>query len=205
MTERHDGDWDAVRRTIEGRRSIGKVLPDAVPRELVEAVLEAATWAPNHRLTEPWRFTVIAGSAREELGRLMGEQTAAKYLDDDPQREIERGRSARKALRAPVIIAVAVEPVQAAKVVEIEEVTAGASAVQNVLLAAHALGLGAIWRTGDACYSPEVKAWLGVSERGYLLGLVYLGWPDMTSERSKRTPAAELTTWLGWSDADGLA
>ena len=104
-----------------------------------------------------------------------------------------------------MIIAVAVEPVQGAKVVEIEEVTAGAAAVQNLLLATHALGLGAVWRTGDACYSSAVKSWLGVSERGYVLGLVYLGWPDMTSERSKRTPATELTTWLYWDGEAGNA
>ena len=203
MTDTTMATWDAVRRTIEERRSIGRVRPDMPPREMIEAVLEAATWAPNHRLTEPWRFTVIAGSAREELGRLMAEQTAAKMAPDDPAREAKVAGAARKPLRAPVILAVAVEPVAAAKVVEIEEVTAGASAIQNMLLAAHALGLGAIWRTGDACYSPAVKEWLGISARGYLLGLIYLGYPDMTTERSKRTPAGELTTWLGWDDASG--
>jgi nitroreductase len=203
VTDTTTATWNAVRRTIEERRSIGRVLPETPPRELIEAVLEAATWAPNHRLTEPWRFTVIAGSAREELGRLMAEQTAAKFAEDDPKREVKRAGAAQKPLRAPVIVAVAVEPVEAAKVVEIEEVTAGAAAIQNMLLAAHALGLGAIWRTGDACYSPDVKRWLGISERGYLLGLVYLGYPDMTTERSKRTPSDELTTWLGWDEPAG--
>ncbi len=190
-----------LRSIIETRRTVGKFLPEQPPRELIEQVLESATWAPNHRLTEPWRFTVLAGEAREELGRFMGAQNAAKYPDDAERREFERGKGERKALRAPVVIALGVEPVQASNVEEIEEIAAVAAAAQNMLLTAHALGLGAKWSSGAIVHDPGVKQWLGLSERAHLLGFLYIGYPAMTSQRSLRTPAADLTAWRGWDDA----
>ena len=191
----------ALRSVIEGRRSIGKVHPEQPPREMIETILEAATWAPNHRLTEPWRFFVLAGDARNELGRCMGNQNAERYAEGDPNREIERARGAKKALRAPVVIGVAVEPVAASNVDEMEEIAAVACAVQNMLLTAHALGLGAKWSSGNIIHSPEVKQWLGLSERGQVLGFIYIGYPAMVSERSMRTPSASLTEWRGWDEA----
>ena len=190
----------ALRSVIEGRRSIGKVHPEQPPREMIETILEAATWAPNHRLTEPWRFFVLAGDARNELGRFMGNQNAERYPEGDPNREIERARGAKKALRAPVVIGVAVEPVAASNVDDLEEIEAVACAVQNMLLTAHALGLGAKWSSGNITKSPEVNAWFGLSDRGQVLGFIYIGYPAMVSERSMRTPSAGLTEWRGWDD-----
>jgi nitroreductase len=197
--------WPAVREAIEGRRSIGKVHPDQPAREMIEAILDAATWAPNHRITEPWRFFVLAGEAREKLGEFMGAQNAAKYAEGDPNREIERARGAKKALRAPVVIAVAAEPSPASNVDELEEVAAVAAAAQNMLLAAHALGLGAMWRSGAIIHDPAVKAWLGLSERASLLGFVYVGFPAMTTTRSQRTPAAAFTEWRDWDDTKSVS
>lgn len=196
--------WPAVRDAIEGRRSIGKVHPEQPTRGMIETILEAATWAPNHRITEPWRFFVLAGEARERLGEFMGAQNAAKFAEDDPNREIERARGAKKALRAPVVIAVAAEPSPAGNVDEIEEVAAVAAAAQNMLLAAHALGLGAMWRSGAIIHDPNVKTWLGLSDRAHLLGFIYVGYPAMTSTRSQRTPATALTEWRGWDDAKSM-
>ncbi len=196
--------WPAVRQAIETRRTIGKVHPDQPMREAIETILESATWAPNHRLTEPWRFVVLAGNARAELGAFMGAQNAAKYAEDDPNREIERARGAKKALRAPVVIAIGVEPGQASNVDELEEIAAVACAAQNMLLTAHALGLGAKWSSGAIIHDPAVKQWLGLSEHGLLLGFIYIGYPAMTSERSVRTPVATLTEWRGWDDANSV-
>jgi nitroreductase len=76
-------------------------------------------------------------------------------------------------------------------------VAAGAAAIQNMLLAAHALGLATIWRTGDACYEPAVKQFLDLPPSAHLIGFVYLGFPNGTSVRTRRTPATDLTRWLG--------
>lgn len=190
-----------VLAAIRTRRSVGKVHSDCPPRDLIEQVLEAASWAPNHHVTEPWRFVVLAGDARDTFGEAMA---VAKTAGMDPAvkdiaQEFERAK--KKALRAPVIIAVAAEIPTDKKCVEIEEVAAAAAAVQNMLLAAHALGLGAIWRTGDPAYDDGVKAFLGFAPTDHILGFVYLGYPVVEPTRAKHTPAADLTRWLGWDES----
>ena len=196
-----------VLEAIRTRRSVGKVRPERPPREAIVAVVEAATWAPNHRLTEPWRFVVLAGEARHAFGAAMAAAQAAgrPAPADEAAKAAARdadAKTAAKALRAPVVIAIAVEPVVGPKVVEIEEVTAGAAAIQNMLLAAHALGLAAIWRTGAPSYDPAIKAFFGLTPGAHLLGFVYLGYPDGAPPERERTPAERVTRWLGW-DADG--
>ncbi len=198
-----------VLETIRGRRSIGKVRPECPPRALIETIIEAGTWAPNHRLTEPWRFIVLAGEARRAFGSVLVESHAAKRSgaaggDDEAALAEARAAEAKvamKPLRAPVVIAVAVEPAIGPKIDEAEEVMAGAAAAQNMLLAAHALGLGAIWRTGDPVYDPAVKAFFGLEPSAHLLGFIYLGYPDGAPPQRQRTPAAQFTRWLGWDDA----
>ena len=183
-----------VLEAIQSRRSIGRVRPERPPRAMIEEIIEAGTWAPNHRLTEPWRFIVLAGTAREALGEAM----AALLPAEAPEAEVAKERA--KPLRAPVVIAVAVEPATGPKIVEMEEVTAGAAAIQNMLLAAHALGLAAQWRTGNAAYSPTIKTHLGLPEAAHLLGFVYVGYADGPPSTMRRRPAASLTRWEGWEE-----
>lgn len=191
----------SVMEVIQSRRSIGKVLSERPARELIEEILEAGTWAPCHHVTEPWRFVVVAGRAREELGEVMARAKIERMIRQGKETEGEFERAKAKALRAPVIIAVAVLPVEGPKVVEIEEIEAGAAAVQNMLLVAHALGLATIWRTGDPAYDPAVKRHLGLSETAHIIGFIYLGYPAVTPKRARHTTAAELTEWRGWADS----
>jgi nitroreductase len=189
-----------VFEAIRTRRSIGAVSQELPPREVIEEILEAATWAPNHRLTEPWRFIVLAGSAREDFGEAIARGKVKRLVESEQPWQADFDRAKAKALRAPVIIVLAVEPQLGPKVIEMEEITAGAAAIQNMLLAAHALGLGAIWRSGEACFDPGVKAHLGLPVSTHLLGFVYVGYPLATSIRAKRTPSPELTRWVGWDE-----
>ena len=184
---------------IATRRSISKVKPERPPKELIERLLEAAVRAPNHFLTQPWRFFVLAGSAREELGQVMAHALRARLVPPDgPDAAAQLEREAAKPLRAPVVVVVALEPSTDPRTVDVEETEAGAAAVENLLLAAHALGLGAYWRTGDAAYNPEVKAHFGLSPRGRIVGFIYLGYPAAAGKPTVRQPAAEKTRWLGW-------
>jgi nitroreductase len=186
---------------IRTRRSKGKMTDQVPPREAIEQILEAATWAPNHHVTEPWRFVVVAGAAREALGAVMAQSKIDRRLAEgkvSPDGEFEALK--RKALRSPVIVAVAVEPGAATGQAELEEIEAGAAAVQNMLLTAHGLGLAAMWRSGDAATDPNVRAHLGFSERATIVGFVYLGYPAAEPTRSRHTPASAFTTWRGWDD-----
>lgn len=189
-----------VFEAIEGRRSIGKVTDVRPPRDLIEQVLEAATYAPCHHVTNPWRFVVIAGAERAAFGRVMAQSKLRRLEAEGRLTESEAERLIAKGLRAPVIIAVAAEPDPGPRIVVEEEVAATAAAVQNMLLAAHALGLGAIWRTGDAARDPDVARYLGFSENAHMVGFIYIGYPAIEKERLGRTTAANLTAWRGWSD-----
>ncbi|UGB29987.1 nitroreductase family protein [Metabacillus sp. B2-18] len=187
-----------VLSAIATRRSIGKVKEDPVPSELIHQILEAGTWAPSHFRTEPWRFFVLTGDARKALGKTLAslvEKTLEDPNSEESQKRLEREEN--KPLRAPVIIAVAVEPTTANKRVMMkEEVAAVCAAVQNMLLTAHALGLGAIWRTGESCYSNEVKELFTLSSESEMVGLLYIGYPDMKEMTGKRQAVSAVTTWL---------
>lgn len=186
-----------VEEAIRTRRSIGKVKQDPVPRELLERVIEAAVWAPNHHRTEPWRFVVLTGEGRRRLGRAYAAIAGEKLDAADAQREQQLAREAAKALRAPVVIAVACSPsAEEPKVLPAEELAAVHAAVQNMLLAAHACGLGAIWRSGAPAYHPAMKRALGFTETDEVVGLIYVGYPDMTPPPAHRSPGADRTAWL---------
>jgi nitroreductase len=181
-------------QAIRSRRSIGKCTDEVPDRSLIEQVLEAATWAPNHKQTEPWRFVVLAGSAREQFGDAMG-RAAAMDIDDADAARAAYEKAAKKALRAPYVVAVYAVPNPVVPVVE--EIAATAAAVQNMLLAAHALGLAAMWRTGALVFSDEVREFLGMPEDAEMLGTVYLGYANMAPPVRQRRSIDEVVEWRG--------
>lgn len=187
-----------VLETIQHRRSIGKMTEQVPTHEQIEQLLEAATHAPNHHKAEPWRFFVLGGTARNELGEIMA-QTLVKRQQDNPQLRSQASidKERHKPLRSPVIIVVASEAPTQPNVVAIENVEATAAAVQNMLLAADELGLAAVWRTGDAAYDPEVKRWFGLTPDDQIVAFLYLGYPAIQPTERQPQPATSKTTWLG--------
>ncbi len=183
-----------VMEAIRHRRSIGRVTVDAPDRSLIRQILEAGTWAPNHYLTEPWRFVVLEGEARNEFGRVMA-GVASRREVDPALKETAGAKAAGKPLRAPFVIAVGVEPSKDASIPEIEEVAAGAASIQNMLLAAESLGLAAMWRTGWIGFEPEIREFLGFSTRAKVLGFLYVGYAAMTAPERSRRGVDEFTTW----------
>ena len=179
---------------IFSRQSTSRVCPAPLPREIVEKLLSAAVQAPNHYKVRPWRFVVVSGAAREELGKVMSESLLAQN-PGLPKEALEKERT--KPLRAPVIVAVGVDKPSEPKVSEIENIAAVAAACQNLLLAATALGLGAIWRTGPAARDEHVKAWMGFSADQHLLGMIYVGYPDHPPEKVERPGFTDRTVWKG--------
>src|SRR6185503_7654394 len=112
-----------VLEAIRTRRTAGKIRGDVPPRELIEELLEAATWAPNHRLNEPWRFFVLAGDARERFGELMAQDICRERPDADEEKRSDILKSQmKKATRSPVIIAVACDPTSSARIDPVEDV-----------------------------------------------------------------------------------
>jgi nitroreductase len=182
-----------VLEAIHTRQSVGQVKPDPVPRELIATILSAAVQAPNHYKVRPWRFVVLTGAAREKLGEAMAQSTRIAKPDATAD-ELQKDRE--KPLRAPVVIAVAVGKPALAKEKELESICATAAAMQNMLLAAHALGLAAIWRTGPSATDPAIKRFFGWEADQHLIGFVYLGYPQSEATPLTRPSFEDRTVWF---------
>ncbi|MBE7375546.1 nitroreductase family protein [Pseudomonas lopnurensis] len=171
---------------------LGDPAPDAAQLDLL---FRAALRAPDHAQLHPWRFLTVEGDARQRLGELF----AAALRARDPNASAEALQKARNMpLRAPLLI-VAIACLQAhPKVPESEQLLAAGCAAHGILLAAHAQGIGAVWRTGDFAYDPHVTQGLGVGEHERMLGFLYLGTPE---GRLRSAPVLEpqdfVAAWAG--------
>ena len=186
-----------VIHAIETRQSIGRVKQDPEPEVLIERILESAVHAPNHRLTEPWRFHVFTGKGRGELARVRAEIARLQAEAEGEDEELATGRISRerkKAFRAPVVIAVICEAGRD-EIETLENYAACACAVQNMLLTAHALGLAAMWRTGPVAYHDHMRQFFGLREGDRIVAHLYVGYPDMGERPRRRQPAKEKTIW----------
>lgn len=186
-----------VNHAIVTRQSIGRVKQDPVPKALVEKVLESAVHAPNHKITEPWRFHVFAGKGRGEFARARAELARLQAEAEGEEEEFAAGRISRerkKAFRAPVVIAV-ISKGGRDEVETLENYAACAAAVQNMQLTAHSLGLATIWRTGPVAYHPYMRDFFGLEENDRIVAYVYLGYPDMSERPRRREPASAKTIW----------
>ena len=182
-----------VFEAIHTRHSQGKVKSDPVSNELIEKLLDAAVQAPNHYKVRPWRFVVLTGEGLNKLGDVMAASQQARH----PEYPVDAFDKCRTLpLRAPVVIAVGVDKPSEAKVLEIENVAAVAAAIQNLLLAAHAMGLGAKWRTSEWARDPMVKEFLGFEPDQHIIGFIYIGYPEFIAEPAPRPSFEDRTVWM---------
>jgi nitroreductase len=182
-----------VFEAIHDRHSQGKVKQDPLPREFIEKLLDAAVQAPNHYKVRPWRFVVLAGGARDKLGDVMSASLRDRH-PEFPQEAFDKAQATP--LRAPVVIAVGVDKPSEPKVLEIENVCAVAAAIQNLLLAAHVMGLGAKWRTGEWARDANVKKFLGFEADQHIIGFIYVGYPEFIAEYPERPSFEDRTVWM---------
>lgn len=160
--------------------------------EQIMTILNAGVRAPDHGRLTPWRFVVIEGRAREKLAKALAVHHKSISPDADEKRLRQEGD---KAFRAPAIIAVAARVVDNAKIPANEQLFAAAAAVQNMLLAAHSIGLGAVWKTGSAARDPAVRAAIGFQEKDVIVGFVYVGTAAAVTT-PRRVDVAPLVNWL---------
>ncbi|SES68600.1 Nitroreductase [Salinibacillus kushneri] len=179
---------------IESRKSIAKVKQDQLEKEKIGELLRLATLAPNHHLTEPWRFFVMTGEGRKVLGDAY--RDIALENNTDASEELIDSKQQKKARRAPVVIAVAVSFRSQNEIERREDCAATHAAIQNMLLGAYGMGLGAMWRSGAPMYHPRMKQAFGLDENSELVGLLYIGYPEIEPEKKTRKPISEVTTWI---------
>jgi nitroreductase len=166
-----------VEDAIRSRRTHKVFARDPVPRELLDELLDIARWAPNHHLTNPWRFRVLGPTALTQLKRAAGPDAAGK-LD-----------------RAPTLVAATAvrsdDPAQ-----DEEDLCATACATYAVLLAAHGRGLAGYWRTPSVLRTDEGRRALQIPPAERFVALIHLGWPRQQKEPPERAPKRDVVSYL---------
>jgi nitroreductase len=179
---------------ITARRSIKRFTDRAVTREEIETLLQAAVHAPNHHLTQPWRFYVLGPEARHAYGLALGDRKARK-IENAEAAQAMREKVAQEHRALPAMIAVAVVHTDNAEIRE-EDYAAAMMGIQNLSLAALSLGLGSHIKTGAVMSDPVARAATGVGETERIIALVNVGEPVEPMPPSSRRAASELTVWL---------
>jgi nitroreductase len=166
-----------VEEAIRTRRTHKAYRPEPVDRELLEEILDLARWAPNHNLTNPWRFRVIGPRALERLKEAAGPE------------------SAKKLERAPTLVvcscALTGDPVQ-----DEEDLHAAGCAAYIVLLAGHARGLATYWRTPEVLRTREGQTAVGIPGDEHFVGLLHLGIPVQKQRPPERLPTDQVIEFL---------
>jgi nitroreductase len=166
-----------LEEAIRTRRTHKVYGAEPVDRALLDELLDLARWAPNHHLTNPWRFRVLGPGALERLKEAAGAEAAGK-LD-----------------RAPTLVAVSV--VQTGDpVADEEDLCAAACAAYIVLLAAHGRGLAGYWRTPEVLRTAEGRAALGIGDDERAIGLLHLGPARQEQRPPERAPAGDIIDYL---------
>ena len=181
---------------IQRRTSVRRYRPDAVSRETIERLLDCAVRAPNHKLTEPWRFAVLTGAAKTRLAEIRAGHRLRK--SDDPTSE-EAGARAEKARRetlgSPAIIVIMARTDED-EITREEDYAAVMMATANLMTAAQSLGLGTYLKTGGVMRDPALAELVGLPEGYRVVGVMSLGYPADPEAPRRRRPARELTRWL---------
>jgi len=167
-----------VEDAIRTRRTHKAYAPEPVDRATLDELFDLARWAPNHHLTNPWRFRVLGPRALERLKAAAGPEAAAK-LD-----------------RAPTLVAVSVLQTGTDPFQDEEDICAAACAAYIVLLTAHGRGLAGYWRTPGVMRTAEGRAAMGIADQEHVLGLLHLGYPRQTREAPQRAPAEDVVSYL---------
>ncbi len=180
---------DAIRH----RRSIKRFAARPVSREEIETLLDAASLAPNHRLTQPWRFHVLGPTARYAYGLALGDRKARKLPDPDAARALrETVADEHRALPAMIVVSVVQH---ADPEIREEDYAAVMMGVQNLALIAVDMGLGTQIRTGGVMSDPSARAAVGLGSDERIVAVVNVGAPADVPPPKSRHPATALTTW----------
>ncbi len=193
--DRRKEGWQYVLQNIADRRSVfpPAFIDEPIKNEEIELILEAANWAPTHKLTEPWRFVILVGKARHRLSDFLREH----YLAQTPK-DLVLEKKLRKLqsnpIRSGAVVAICLHRDHDERVPEWEELAAVACAVQNLWLAATALGIGGYWSTPSAIQ--DIGAFLELDTAEKCLGLFYLGYFDQRDVHPNRTPWNDKIRWM---------
>jgi nitroreductase len=183
-----------VLEAIGTRRSIKHFTDRPVGRDEIETLLEAASQAPNHRMTQPWHFYVLGPAARRAYGEALGARKAKRVEDPEAARAVVQ-KVADSEASLPAAVAVSMTLDENPEIRE-EDYAATMMGVQSLCLAAEGMGLGTHIKTGAVMDDPRAREAVGVPEGERIVALIQLGEPAEVPEPKPRRPATEVTTWV---------
>jgi nitroreductase len=178
-------------QAIHTRVSAGKIADAPVPHEDLLKILNAAIRAPNHFLTNPWRFIVFGGAQRASLGAAIRDSVLELEPDMD---ESKQQRLYEQAFKGGTVIVVGSKADEDPQKDE-ENILATACAIYGAMLAAHSLGYGAYWRTGRFLKRESFKRFLGLEHEDHVLSILSLGRPEGEFSAKPRKPLEEVVVW----------
>ena len=188
---------DEINELIRNRRSTFPkqyAAGQQVPDEIVQQMLENANWAPNHKQTEPWRFTVYTGGGLKKFAQFQADkykESAGAAFTEERYQQLLAGP-----LVPSHIISIGMKRHADKNIPEWEEIAAVACAVQNMYLTANAGGIGCYWTTGGVTFNESAKPFFGLGPDDKLLGFMYVGVIAVPSPAVKRGPIAEKVNWV---------
>ena len=185
---------DALELMLNRESALKLEAPGPTAADL-DRMFAAAVRTPDHGRLRPWHFVVIDSGHRDAFGALMAESL---WRRDPGASEGALQKERSKAFRSPVIVAVAAKVQRGHKIPEIEQLASAAAAAQTIMLAANALGFGAVWKTGAPAYDPAVKTALGLDAADDIVGFLYIGTRTGGSAPFPRPEAGDfVTNWAG--------
>ncbi len=187
--------FTTVAETIKHRRTIKPATMNGnkIPNGEVAALLELADWAPTHALTEPWRFVVYERPAEfcAKHAELYKQFTPGENFTDATYTGFQNTGN-----KASHVVVAYMHRNELTKIPVFEEIAAAACAIQNLLIGATALNIGAFWSTGGMVLKPAFKDFLNLGELDQVMGVLYLGYTDVHPEGKRRVPLEEKITWV---------
>ena len=182
---------------IQKRTSVRRYRADPVARETIELLLDCAIRAPNHKLTEPWRFAVLTGESKARLAEIRARHRLKRYDDPASSEAVAAGDKQRKeTLETPAVVVV-MSRVHEDEIIREEDYAAVMMATANLMTAAQSLGLGTYLKTGGVMRDPGLGDLVGLPDGYRVVGILSLGYPAEADSPRRRRPARELTQWLG--------
>jgi len=185
-----------ITEIIKNRRTIYPQFYSSrkVHKEIIEHLLQNATWAPTHGMTQPWRFKVFT----EESRKILSDTLSMLYKQLTPTENFREDKFVKMQARpfqASAAIVAYMKRGDNPKIPEIEEISSVACAIQNLCLTATAYGIGSFWSTPKIIYTKEMNDFLKISDEDKCMGIIYLGYPNDEWPKGQRKPIEYLTEW----------
>ncbi|MEM7161513.1 MAG: nitroreductase [Bacteroidota bacterium] len=186
-----------IKELIKDRRTVYPVQYSkrSIHKEIIEELLNSAIWAPTHGMSQPWRFKVYRNEGLQKLSEMLMKEYHIAVPKADRKKAKEQ-KMEQRPLNSSAAIFVTMERPEEKRIHEYDEMFACAAAIQNILLHATAHGIGSFWSTPGFIRSEGFRERQGLSQDDWVMGIIYLGYPEGDWPKGQRKPIEYVTEWI---------